>query len=192
MFGCQKPVEPIVYIESVDTIKYEVSQKASALDWTEELTPDALIPTDTNQLTIDQFFYQPINLPSDFASNNAKSVFPHLENFYPLDLSILTAVQVERLEQIATSIQNKKIEESFYVSDFKYLNIVDNYLIQDFPKWDSFVFGKPFEIQNEPEILQIPVRFMNLTSFVDSFFIVVNQAGTLYLNQLIFGEIRND
>ncbi len=197
----------ILWTENLDSILYEESNPEDDYENSEEfknLLPHEqreyirkreeekqkskkVIPEGLHEVNFQDRLFYPKNEPP------TESLFPELQNFGSLDISLLAPEAKSVIEKFIEGQNQDKLELDCISPETRFLEPI---FIQDFAlieNVESFIIGKPIIIQNEfLNEYQVPVRMITENGFYNTLFFLVNEQDTFFIEQVNYGSLISE
>lgn len=221
--ACKNSNDSIEIISYTDTIKALTEEKNNTTVWTEKIDENILgKSTDDKQntgtsdvgLTDNAAEKQKLEveraksknddkkksilLPEGlFLGKNSKiqnNIYPHLEGFGSLDLTLIAPEDYKTVDSLIKSFSEKKLQEDLIYEDSYYLKIILQLEIEQWPEILYWIIGKPFrgEIESiDSEIYEVPVRIFFSNGYRDVLVNLISTEKEYLVDQVLIGTLKD-
>lgn len=198
--SCSNESNSLIFFDQENSLRSQSTERSLQIIWTAENEA----PVDDNMLenkTLEGSWVATTELSAEFAENIEslfithfeldQPIYPHLQGFGSLNISIFPPPLVSVLDVFLKSLQTENIDVSVFIEGKSYLKTLIEYDFKPLPQLTTWILGEPFLIDGiDRLVFEIPIRFVFDTGFCNGFIYCANYDDVFKIEQLVVGELQ--
>lgn len=150
--SCTHQTEQYSVVDETASIRYAVRQAVNSVTWTDPMEPDAISAEPKGKIKGTLFYPA-----AGFSVGNGDAVFPSLENFGSIDVSIMSRSVLTGINDFLKQLSQKSLSFSSSFFDRPYEGVVILYEASQLPVITGWTIGRPFISTDDSASYEIPV-----------------------------------